>query len=163
MWAPDRIRRENIFKNVVMQIVIQLRTNKEQPKLKDLLKMFKQKGKNKTNFINKIVKRFSSNHDEKEDIQYTKLHTNLDRISTLTNFNNRRIFSLEQLVKTYTERRMYRDTSSPSYMKNIPQRKNLMEILNQYQNSSLNYIIKGFSKPQNKVKKEPKHLWSLIT
>ena len=39
---------------------------------------------------------------------------------------------LEQLVKTYTERRMYRDTSSPFYMKNIPQRKNLMEILNQY-------------------------------
>ena len=82
--------------------------------------MIKQKGKNKKDFIDKIVKRFSSNNKEKEDIQYTKLHTNLDRIFTLTNFNNRRILAQEQLVKTYTERRMYRDSSSPFYMKNIP-------------------------------------------
>ena len=45
-FSAERGRRENIFKNIVMQIVIELRTKKNQPKLKDLIKMIKKNGKN---------------------------------------------------------------------------------------------------------------------
>ena len=70
-----------------MRRIIEIRTDKMKPKLKDLLKMFEGKDlsnpKEKEALRRKILSLYSENKNEEEDIKYNKLMTNFDRIQKI--------------------------------------------------------------------------------
>ena len=61
-----------------MRRIIEIRTDKKKPKLKDLLKMFEGKDlsnpKEKEALRRKILSLYSENKNEEEDIKYNKVH-----------------------------------------------------------------------------------------
>ena len=79
-------RRENIFKNVIMRRIIEIRMIKKKPKLNDLLKMMKGRDlsdpKVKADFKRKILALYDEDHHgpPEEDAKYDKLMANFDRV-----------------------------------------------------------------------------------
>ena len=79
-------RRENIFKNVIMRRIIEIRVLKKKPRLGDILKMIKGKDlsnpKVKEDFKRKIFALYDENPHEHhvEDPKYERLMSNFDRM-----------------------------------------------------------------------------------
>ena len=75
-----RKERENILKNVVFSIIIEIRLEKKKPKLPDILKVFQGKNspEDKELIIQKLKLLYSGSTalvDEKEDMKYQTLMT----------------------------------------------------------------------------------------
>src|SRR5438067_1708782 len=79
-------RRENIFKNVIMRRINEIRIIKRKPKLTDMLKMMKGKDlsdpKVKADFKRRLLALYDENEVQapEQDVKYDKLMGNFDRI-----------------------------------------------------------------------------------
>ena len=109
-------RRENIFKNVIMRRIIEIRMIKKKPKLNDILKMMKGKDlsdpKVKADFKRKIFALYDENEQQKgeEDAKYDKLMANFDRVQKVLSAQQMALDNLEKKVTVLQKRREERET-----------------------------------------------------
>lgn len=81
IWA-----RENIFKNLVMRRIIEIRIIKKKPRLTDILRIMKTKDlsnpKTRDDFKNKILALYDETvkPEAEQDVKYEKLMSNFDRM-----------------------------------------------------------------------------------
>jgi len=126
--------RENIFKNVIMRRVIEIRQQKMKPKLGDILKLFRGslKGKSvkddpkaKEELRNKLIALYDdsqADHQE-DDVKYNRLMSNFDRIQKVLSAQQ---ITLDHLVKKVTQlhkRREERERNPQKLMQIRLQRK----------------------------------------
>jgi CRP-like cAMP-binding protein len=78
IYSEDALKRDNAFKNAIMRRVIEIRFEKQKPKLSDLLKMFK--GKDKEELRKKMFVLYERQENDGENSKYTILMTLFDRV-----------------------------------------------------------------------------------
>ena len=112
--TTDQASRENIFKNIVMNIIIGIRERKKRPKLSDFMKVYKdKKGEDnaKEIFQNKMKMLYSgeSCENDKEDEKYNKLAETFQRIQKQLAQQQQALSNLVKRVNNLSDKRDKRE------------------------------------------------------
>lgn len=78
IYSEDALKRDNAFKNAIMRRVVEIRFEKQKPKLSDILKMFR--GKDKEVIRKKMFALYERQEKDEENSKYTVLMSLFDRV-----------------------------------------------------------------------------------
>ena len=103
IYTADALKRDNAFKNAIMRRILEIRLEKQKPKLSDLLKMFKGKDLSNPKDKEALRKKMMELYEEqdnvaKEDVKYTKLMSSFDRICNVFNHQLSAIMKIDKRI-----------------------------------------------------------------
>lgn len=98
IFSEAALKRDNAFKNAIMRRIIEIRLEKQKPKLSDLLKMFEGKDlsnpKDKEALKKKLYALYEEGDDKDKNSKYYVLMTLFERINKVLSFQHAAFLSL---------------------------------------------------------------------
>jgi hypothetical protein len=129
------VRRENIFKNVVFQRLLEIREEKRKPKLGEILSLINKSTKgggsaNKDFIINKIKLLYAVDGEEKpqEDKKWDQLMASFDRLRKAVTHQRETLTELDNKALVLLKRRQEREAAGEEYLKKLQMYKDKQEI-----------------------------------